>query len=187
MKKIGFLVLHVLFAACQIVMPILGLKLISLAFYIAGGVVVIFGLLSFLPGVKFWTAYTKYGSRYEENNIVECFITLCITVVIGGAIAYIPQYLNENGLFVPIFTYLLSIFIGLKIMAENSSWSYLGTGTRILGKLVPCVYILAIAVSILPLINPLVSISPVITIVLMSIAGAFHLFRTILVVLNDPF
>ena len=118
---------------------------------------------------------------------MSSLITLVITFALGGAVAYLPQFLDENGVFVPIFTYLVAIFVGLKIMAENSSWSYLSEGTRWIGKLVPCVYILAILISILPLLNPLVSISPVVNIVLMSVAGALHLFRTVLVLLNDPF
>ena len=86
------------------------------------------------------------------------------------------------------FTYLVSLFIGLKIMSENSLWEYyLSDATRWIGKIVPCLYMLVIAINILPLLNSLVSISPVIQMVLISIAGAFHLFRTVLVMINDPF
>jgi len=187
-EKIGFLAFHVLFAAFQVTMAIVGLKLISLVFYFAGAVVVLFGLLSFFPGVQFWIETTSDGYSYEANNVKSCLMTLLTTIIIGGIIAVIPQFLQESGLFVPIFTYLVSLFIGLKIMSENSLWEYyLSDATRWIGKIVPCLYMLVIAINILPLLNSLVSISPVIQMVLISIAGAFHLFRTVLVMINDPF
>ena len=169
-------------------MGIIGIKLVSLVFYFAGAVVVIFGLLSFFPGVQFWIETTSDGYSYEANNVKSRLMTLLTTIIIGGIIAVIPQFLHENGLFVPIFTYLVSLFIGLKIMSENSLWEYyLSDATRLIGKIVPCIYILAIAINILPILYSVVTISPIIQMVLISIAGAFHLFRTVLVMINDPF
>ncbi|MBO5925073.1 MAG: hypothetical protein J6Q52_02300 [Clostridia bacterium] len=186
--KIGFLAFHILFALCQVTMSVLGMQLVSLACYIAGAVVVIVGLLAFLPGVRFWTGISEFGSRFEANNIPTAFVTMIITMLIGGAIAYIPHFLGELGLFAPIFSYLVALFVGLKIIAENSQWQYyLGGATRWMGKLVPCVYIVAISIIILPVLNPYIVVGPALQIILMIVASVFHLVRTILVVVNDPF
>lgn len=186
-EKIGFLAFHILFAISQITMSVLGFKLISFVFYIAGGAVILFGLLSFLPGTKFWIVEGKYG-YYEANNVKSSLITMGITILIGVVIAVIPQYLNDTGLFVPIFSYLVALFVGLKIMSENSKWAdSLNLGQRWIGKLVPVMYILSIFIMILPLLNPMITIDPVVSIVLMSVAGAFHLFRTIIVMVANPF
>ena len=186
-EKIGFLIFHILFAACQIAMPILGYTVISFVFYIVGGAVIAFGFLSFLPGVKFWIEETKDGYKYEANNVRACLLTMLITIVIGAAIAAIPQYLQESGVFVPIFVYLVSIFVGLKIMAENSTFSYMSVITRWIGKLVPCLYIMVVFIMIIPLLNPFVVIDPVISMILRSVAGLIHLVRTVMVMVHGPF
>lgn len=186
-EKIGFLAFHVLFAIAQITMSVLGLKLVSFVFYVAGGAVILYGLLSFLPGTKFWIVEGKYG-YYEVNNVKSSLITMAITILVGAIIAIIPQYLNDTGLFVPIFTYLVALFVGLKIMSENSKWANnLNAGQRLLGKLVPVAYVLSVFIMILPLLNPMITINPVVSIILMSISGLFHLFRTIVVMVNNPF
>ena len=186
-EKIGFLAFHILFALLQITMPILGLYLISAVFYIAGGAIILFGLLSFLPGVKFWIVKGKYG-YYEANNIKSCLITLLITIIVGAVIAYIPNFLTNTGLFVPIFSYLVTLLVGLKIMAENSAFECnLNSSVRILGRFVPVIYTIMIAIIILPLINPLIVIKPIVSMILMGVAGLYHLFRTIVVMINDPF
>ena len=183
-NKLIYILLNAVFAVPLLLMSILGMTLINYVLYAIGALIVLIGVISFFPSIVVKTGiFDEFGNEYVETNLFERLATLGITVLVGGAVAMLPSFLNMPSFFGYIAITALAVGLGVKITAENSKY-YLSGSTVILGQFLPLAYIIGGAAFLL---EAAFSIGIWFRILVMSIAFLLHILRAVLVFRESAF
>lgn len=183
----GFVLYHLFFAAAILAVSILGLTLVKYVFWALGGVIIVIGILSGIIGIEFITGiYDKYGNEYYATNFQYKLLLGFSIVIIGAAVAGIPEYFDTPELLAAIFTVLLAWLVGIKMMCENINWEgcKLSNTTRMFGKIVPILYIISAGFYMVSLAYGL---PPIFLIIVASICTITHIVRAVMVLRDNPF
>lgn len=143
MNKGTYILFHALFIVLMLALGIAGLFLLEAILYGIGALIILLGLLIFFTGTHFQFVFDEFGNEWMVTNIQYRAIILAVTVVIGAAIAILPTFFAVPQVIVSIAMVLLGFGVGFRLHGENNSYRYyVGDGARLLGSLVPIVYML---------------------------------------------
>lgn len=113
---------------------------------------------------------------YEETNLYSEFGSLVGSLILAFIIYRLPTTLGVSGFFITFMIYVFATVLGVKLAKENRKADFYHESTAILGDYVPFVYMIA---GTLILVFSTLGYRSWISIVLMGVAVALHMFRVI--------
>ena len=179
-SKIFYFIVHLAIMAFIICFVAIGGVTAKWFFRGLGIASAIFAVFNFANNVFFHTEFIGefFGIEvsYEETNIYSELGSMVFSLVVALIIYRLPDTLGINGFFITFMIYIFSALLGIKLAKENQRADFYHESTAILGDYVPFVYMV---MGTLILVFSTLGFKPWISIVLISLAGAFHLFRVI--------
>lgn len=179
-SKIFYFIVHLAIMAFIICFVAIGGVTAKWFFRGLGIASAIFALFNFANNVFFHTEFIGefFGIEvsYEETNIYSELGSMVFSLVVALIIYRLPDTLGINGFFITFMIYIFSALLGIKLAKENQRADFYHESTAILGDYVPFVYMV---MGTLILVFSTLGFKPWISIVLISLAAAFHLFRVI--------
>ena len=186
--KLWFTVFHIFFILAFIAIAVVGMILVEYVFLGVGFAIILIGVISFFFGHQFITGiYDKYGNEYYATNIRYKLILLLSFIVVGAAVAGIPEYFKgAESILIGIILALLGIIVGVRMNNENYEWyseSYcLRAYTAAIGRIVPVAYIFGAGIYAL-----FWTAIPLLASIIIVLCAIFHLVRVIFVYQDRPF
>lgn len=186
--KLWFTVFHFFFILAFIAIAVIGMILVEYVFLGIGGAIILIGIISFFFGHQFITGiYDKYGNEYYATNIRYKLVLLLSFVVVGAAIAGIPEYFQgAEHVLIGIILALLGIMVGVRMNNENYEWyaehDWVRAFTAESGRIVPVAYIFGAGIYAL-----FWESIPVLASIIIILCAIFHLIRVIMVYQDRPF
>ena len=186
--KVGFILLHSLFIIMAVALAIVGMLIMEVIFYIVGILFAIWGVLIFFSHTFVETGiYDSFGNEYIYTNIKSRLVCLVVMILVGGAIAVLPQFFEDAYIFAGLSITLVGMAsawrIGVEDDDETSSY-WTSTATKLMGFFVPFVYIIGSGVFML---SNLFGFSGVWHVIVVGLGAVLHIVRTVFVCVEHSF
>lgn len=179
-SKIFYFIIHLIIMAFFMCFVIIGGSSAIWFFHILGIAEAIFGLFSFANNVffhsEFLGEFMGIEVSYEETNIYRELGSLVGSLVFAFIIYRLPNTLGISGYFITFMIYVFATLLGVKLAKENRKADFYHESTAILGDYIPFVYMI---MGTLILVFSALGYKSWISIVLMGVAVALHMFRVI--------
>lgn len=186
--KLGFILLHSLFAIMALALAIIGMIIIDLIFKIFGVLIMIWGVLIFFSHTFVETGiFDSFGNEYIYTNITSRLVCLVVMILVGGMVAVLPQVLEEAFVFAGLSITLVGMVsawrIGVEDDEEKSSY-WTSDGTKLLGFFVPFFYIVG---SGLFMLSCIYGFSGLWHVIVVGVGAILHIVRVVRVCQEHSF
>ena len=179
-SKVFYFIIHLIFMTFFMCLVIIGASSATWFFHILGIASAIFALFNFANNVFFHIEFIGefFGIEvdYEETNLYSELGSLVFSLVVAFLIYRLPDTLGISGFFITFMIYLVATLLGRKLNKENDRTNFYHESTAIMGDYIPFLYMI---MGTLILVFTTLGFPSWISIVLMSLAIAMHLFRVI--------
>lgn len=179
-SKIFYFIVHLVIMAFMTCFVVLGGATAKWFFRGLGIASALFALFNFANNVFFHTEFIGefFGIEvsYEKTNIYSELGSMVFSLVVAFIIYRLPDSLGINGFFITFMIYVFATLLGIKLNKENQRADFYHESTAILGDYVPFVYMV---IGTLILVFSTLGFQSWVSICLIGLAVAFHLFRVI--------